>query len=76
MNVILPQETHRPASFVTSIIAITLHQSESYHRSYLHNNYLPYSGYLHYLYHCFHYQNYLQFLYLQVHYQEKYHLHH
>ena len=55
MNVILPQETHRPASFVTSIIAITLHQSESYHRSYLHNNYLPYSGYLHYLYHCFHY---------------------
>ena len=53
-----------------------MHQSEGYHRSYLHNNYLEYPGYLHYLYHYFYYKHYLQFPHLQVHYYEKYRLHH
>ena len=38
-----------------------MHQFENYHKSYIHNNYLQYSGYLYFLYHYFYCYHYLQF---------------
>ena len=38
-----------------------MHQSENYHKSYIQNNYLQYSGYLYFLYHYFYCYHYLQF---------------